>query len=108
MVRHTMNRQQLLFPFPDNASQIFMELLIVSLVNQALPTLDREDNLDIDLRIGVGHHRDSLRPAIGIKRKMLNSASCFSATRRLPLIQNVSFGSFNYVTSGFFQNPSGV
>ena len=61
MVRHTMNRQQLLFPLPDNASEIFMEFLLVFLANQALSPLDREDNLDIDLRVGVSHRRNSVR-----------------------------------------------
>lgn len=39
---------------------------------------------------------------------MLNSGSCFSAIRRLPLVQNVYFGFFDYVTRGYSYNLSGV
>jgi hypothetical protein len=37
-----------------------------------------------------------------IKWKMLSPAFCFPATRELPLVQNVSFGCFNYVSSCLF------
>src|SRR6266850_3718112 len=89
MVRHTMNRQQLLFPFPDNASQIFMELLLVSLVNQALPPFNSKNNLKIDLGIRVGHRRDSVRAARRIKRKMRGGELMKASVRHIRMFSLV-------------------
>src|SRR5882757_6120518 len=96
MVRHTMNRQQLLFPFPDNASEIFMEFLLVLLVNQALPPFDSKNNLKVDLGIRVGHRRDSVRAARRIKRKMIGGRV---NERISPAHSNVFPGCFNYASS---------
>jgi hypothetical protein len=55
MVGHAMNRQKLLVALRDNASQVLVEFLLVSRVNQTLPLFDSKNDLKVNLRIGVGH-----------------------------------------------------
>jgi hypothetical protein len=50
-----MNRQKLLLTFRNNAGQVLVEFIFVSLVNQALAPFDSKDDLKINLGVGVRH-----------------------------------------------------
>jgi hypothetical protein len=39
----------------DDPGDVLVDLLLVIRLDQALSSLDREDNLNLDLRVGVGH-----------------------------------------------------
>ena len=50
-----MDRQQLLALSGDDARDVFVEFFFPFRADEILATLDGKDNLDVDLRIGVGH-----------------------------------------------------
>jgi hypothetical protein len=49
VVRHTVDRQELLAPLPHNASHVLVKLFPILLLNQIGTTLHGKDNLDVDL-----------------------------------------------------------
>ena len=49
VVRHAMHSQKFLPALRDDSGDVLMKFLLVSLVNQILPSFDRENNLEIDL-----------------------------------------------------------
>jgi hypothetical protein len=55
VIGHAMNGQQLLLLSGDDARDVFVEFLLPLGTDQILTALHREDHLDVDLRIGVGH-----------------------------------------------------
>lgn len=55
MIRHIVNHNQLLLLRGDDASDVFLKLVVVFRLDEALPTFDGEHNVDIDLRVGIGH-----------------------------------------------------
>ena len=49
VVRHAMNRQEFLAPFPDDPGNEFMKLLLALLAYKILSGFDRENDLNVDL-----------------------------------------------------------
>src|SRR5665213_3303652 len=55
VIRHIVyGNQFLLFP-RDNAGDVFLKFVIVLRLNEALPAFNGEHDMEIDLRVGVGH-----------------------------------------------------
>jgi hypothetical protein len=57
VIRHVVYRNQLLLPREDDARDVFLKLVIVIRLDEALPAFDRKHDVDVDLRAGVGHAR---------------------------------------------------
>ena len=57
MVRHVVYRNQLVLLGGDDAGDVFLQLVVAFRRDEALPAFDGEDDLDVDLRVGVGHAR---------------------------------------------------
>jgi hypothetical protein len=55
MIGHAADRDQFLLLLADDPSDVLLDPLFVIRLNQALSSMDREDNLNVDLRVGVGH-----------------------------------------------------
>ena len=49
VVRHAMDRQELLIALPHNASHVLVKLFLVVILNQIGTTLQGKDNLDVNL-----------------------------------------------------------
>ena len=55
VIGHTIDRNQFL-PFScDNSSDVLLQLLATGTRNYARASGHREDNVQVDLRVGVGH-----------------------------------------------------
>src|SRR6266540_1979265 len=57
VVGHVINCNELLSLPRNNARDVFLELVVVLRANEILSAFDGEDDMDIDLRVGVGHAR---------------------------------------------------
>ena len=55
VIRHAMNRDQFLAISRNNARDVFLQFLFSLRRNQTLSPFDSEHDLDVDLRIRVGH-----------------------------------------------------
>ena len=55
MIRHAADRDQFLVLLADDSGDVLVDLHFVIRLNQALSSLDGENNLNVDLRVGVGH-----------------------------------------------------
>ena len=55
MVRHVVYGDQLILSSGDNASDVLLEFIVTRRLNQRLPAFDCEDDVDINLGVGVGH-----------------------------------------------------
>ena len=55
VVRHAMDGQQLLPLSRHDAGHVFLKFFLPFTANQVLPSFDREDNLNVDLGVGVRH-----------------------------------------------------
>jgi len=58
VIRHAMNRQELLSAMGDDAGDVFVQLLFKFRSNETLSSFDGKDDLDIDLCVGVCHDAD--------------------------------------------------
>jgi hypothetical protein len=62
MIRHAMYSEHLSFSVLDQAGNIFMQFIFIFSIDEAVPTLDREDKMKVDFKICVGHYvRDKRR-----------------------------------------------
>jgi hypothetical protein len=57
VIRHIVYRNQLLLPHGDNARDVFLKLVVVFRLDEALPAFDGKHDVNINLRVGVGHAR---------------------------------------------------
>ena len=64
MIGHAVDRDQFLILLADDTSDVLLDLLFVIRLNQALSSLNGEDNLNIDLGVGVGHVEFWMQPVI--------------------------------------------
>ena len=55
MVRHVVYGDQLILPGGDNASDVLLEFIVIFWIDQRLPAFDCEDDVDVNLGVGVGH-----------------------------------------------------
>ena len=55
MIGHAIDRDKLLFMVANDSGDVFVEFFFIFLLDQILPSLHREDNLDVDLCVGVCH-----------------------------------------------------
>ena len=55
MIGHAVDRNQFLAFSGDNSRDVFLQFLAVGVGNHASTTRDREDNMQIDLRVRIGH-----------------------------------------------------
>jgi hypothetical protein len=54
MVRHAVDRQELLVPLAHDAGHVFVQLFLVLPRNQVGTPLHGKDNLNVDLGVGIG------------------------------------------------------
>src|SRR5882724_4180969 len=55
VVGHIVDDNQLLFPTGNDAGDVFLQLVVMFWIEEVLPAFDGEHNMDINLRVGVGH-----------------------------------------------------
>ena len=55
MIRQIIDRNQLLVLTGNDASDVFLQFVVVFRRDEILPTFDGEHDVDINLRVGVGH-----------------------------------------------------
>src|SRR5712691_8011827 len=55
VIRHAMNSQKFLFTVADDAGHIFVEFFLAVAADQTLAGFDGKNDLEIYLRVGVGH-----------------------------------------------------
>ena len=55
VIGHAIDRNQFLAFSRDNSRDVFLHLLAMYVGNHASATRDREDNMQIDLRVRIGH-----------------------------------------------------
>src|ERR1039458_4127593 len=55
VIRHIVYRNQLLLLTGDDAGDVFLKFVVVFRLDEVLPAFDGEHNMEIDLRVGVGH-----------------------------------------------------
>jgi len=58
MIRHIVYRNQFLFQAGNDASDVFLQLVVVFRLDEALPAFNGEHDVDINLRVGVCHARN--------------------------------------------------
>ena len=64
VIGHTIDRDQFLAFSRDNSGDVFLELLAMCVVDYAGATGDREDGVQIDLRVRVGHLAQPCMPLL--------------------------------------------
>jgi hypothetical protein len=57
MVRHVIDGDQFLFLTGDDASDVFLEFVVVFGFDEILPAFDGKHDMDVNLGVGVGHAR---------------------------------------------------
>ena len=62
MVGHIVNCYQFLTAFGNDASDIFLQFIIMIMPDEVLPAFNSEDYMNINLRVGIGHIQ-KMRPA---------------------------------------------
>jgi hypothetical protein len=55
MIWHVIDRDQLLPLSRDDTGDVLLKLIVVLFLNKALPPLYGENDMDVDLRVGVSH-----------------------------------------------------
>ena len=60
VVRHIVDRDEFLPLMGDDAGDVFLQFIVPVHRDEALASLHRKDDLDIDLRVGVGHFAGGL------------------------------------------------
>ena len=55
VIRHIVYRNQFLLLPRDNAGDVFLQFVVVFRLDEALPAFNGEHDMEIDLRVGVGH-----------------------------------------------------
>jgi hypothetical protein len=55
MVGHVVNDDQFLFLTGDNASDVFLQLVVVFGLDEILPAFNGKYDMNINLRVGIGH-----------------------------------------------------
>lgn len=55
MIRHTENGEEFLTAFENDPCYVFVDLFAESGIDQVLASANRENDLDVDLRIRIGH-----------------------------------------------------
>src|SRR5665213_3254104 len=55
MIRHIIYHNQLLLLSRDDASDVFLQLVVMFGFDEALPAFDGEHDMDINLRVGICH-----------------------------------------------------
>ena len=58
VIGHRIDRNQFLPSSCDNSGDVLLQLLATGLGNHTSAARDREDNMQIDLRVGVGYVRE--------------------------------------------------
>ena len=64
VIGHTIDRDQFLAFSRDNSGDVFLQLLAMYVVDYAGATGDREDNMQIDLRVCIGHFPQPCMPLL--------------------------------------------
>jgi hypothetical protein len=59
VVSHTVDRDQFLALMANDSGDILVNLFFVFRANQALSALNGENDLDVNLRVGIGHNNGS-------------------------------------------------
>ena len=57
VIRHVVYRNQLLLLRGNDARDIFLKLVIMFRLDEALPAFDGKHDVNVDLRVGIGHAR---------------------------------------------------
>lgn len=57
MIGHVVDGDHFLVLGRDNAGDVFLEFVVVFGFDEVLPAFDGEDDVDVDLGVGVGHAR---------------------------------------------------
>jgi hypothetical protein len=55
MIRHIVDGNHFLFLTGNDACDVFLQLVVVFRLDEALPAFNSEHDMDINLRVGVGH-----------------------------------------------------
>jgi hypothetical protein len=55
VIRHPVNRDQLLFPVSHDAGDVLVEFFFEAAGDETCPAADGEDDLNVDLRVCVSH-----------------------------------------------------
>ena len=55
MIRHIVDRNQLLLLSGDDAGDVFLQFVVVFRLDEALPAFNGEHDVDVNLHVGVGH-----------------------------------------------------
>jgi hypothetical protein len=55
MIRHIVDGDQFLLLTGNNAGDVFLEFIVVFRRDKILPAFDREHDVDVNLRVSVGH-----------------------------------------------------
>ena len=55
MIWHVIDCYQLLALSGDDAGHVFLKFVVMLSLDQALPSLHSENNLDVDLGVGIRH-----------------------------------------------------
>src|SRR3954468_13346089 len=76
-----MNRKQLLPLSGHDAGDVFMKLLLAFRRDQALTALHREDNLDVNWGIGVGHRTSRVLSAESVCKRKIKAGSGMNCNR---------------------------
>ena len=61
MIRHIVDGEQLLALSRDDAGHVLLQLIVVLALNQVLSALNSKNDMDVNLRVGVGHDMPLLR-----------------------------------------------
>lgn len=64
MIRHAINRDQFLFSLPDNSADVFLQFLFALESNHTGACGHRENDVNVDLRVGVGHSEGGYVPLL--------------------------------------------
>jgi len=64
VVRHAVDGEKLLTLAGNDAADVFLQLLLPVREDEVLPALNGEDNVNVDLRVGVGHGFMPLLPEL--------------------------------------------
>ena len=55
VIRHIVYGNQFLILTGNNAGDVFLKFVVMVRLDEALPAFDGEHDMDVDLRVGVGH-----------------------------------------------------
>jgi len=70
MIRHGIDRNRFRPEIGNDAAHIFPDFLGMSFKNQVLPGVNRENAVNVELRVGVGHDYSSPSKIMSVLRTL--------------------------------------